>query len=323
MATSLLNELLTNTLDQGYAEAARRRAERGRPPATWRGRSVVAIGLLLVGLVCGVGFAQARRSAPESARVKVALIRDIDSRTATSDDLERQLDRLARQVARDRDAALAASQEGADARTALQRLEGENGLLAVRGPGLEVTLGDASPTRALDPVTGRQQTIAPDENGRITDRDLQIVVNALWAAGAEAIAVDGRRLTATTTIREAGGAILVDFFPVTSPYAIEAIGDPDRVLPPFVDSRVGQQYQTYVGAYQIQFDVQPRDKINLRAAAGLDVRYATVPAEPSPAGGTTDTSAPPSAGSPTTPPSGTTGASSGATDSLQMPGGGT
>ena len=54
--------------------------------------------------------------------------------------------------------------------------------------------------------------------------DLQNVANALWAAGAEAIAINGQRLTATSTIRAAGNAILVDFRPVTSPYEVSAIG---------------------------------------------------------------------------------------------------
>jgi uncharacterized protein YlxW (UPF0749 family) len=255
--------------------------------------------LLLAGLLCGLGFAQARQSAPESARVKMALIHDIETRTSTSNELERRLDELVAQVARDRDAALAASEQGTVARTTLQRLESQDGLLAVRGPGIEVTVGDAPPRRQTDPVTGQQQTVQPDENGRITDRDLQIVVNALWSAGAEAIAIDGRRLTATTTIREAGGAILVDFFAVTSPYTIEAIGDPDRLLPHFVDSRTGQQYQTFVGAYQIEFDVQWRDELALRAAAGTDLEHAMPAASPPPPSGT-----PTSSGSPTGSPTG-------------------
>ncbi len=322
MSVSLLNELLNNTLDQGYAEAARRRA--GQDPQPPRpGQIVVAVGLLLVGLLCGVGFAQARRSAPESARVKIALIHDIEARTATSNDLERRLDELAAQVARDRDAALTASRQGTAARSRLQRLESQDGLLAVRGPGVEVTVGDAPPKQQTDPVTGQQQTVQPDENGRIADRDLQVVVNALWSAGAEAIAIDGRRMTATTTIREAGGAILVDFFAVTSPYTIEAIGDPDRLLPHFVDSRVGQQYQTYVGAYQIQFDVRRRDQLTLRAAAGTDLRHASTVPEPSaPAGpsGTpsgTPSSAPSGGGAATATPS-----PSGTANSTPTPGGG-
>lgn len=292
MAVSLLNELFTNTLDPGYAEAARRRAEPGGQAPRRQARLVVATGLLLAGLLCGLGFAQARQSAPESARVKLALIHDIDARTTASNELERRLDELVAQVARDRDAALAASEQGTGARATLQRLESQDGLLAVRGPGVEVTVGDAPPRQETNPVTGQQQTVQPDENGRITDRDLQILVNALWSAGAEAVAIDGRRLTATTTIREAGGAILVDFFAVTSPYAIEAIGDPGRLLPRFVDSRTGQQYQTYVGAYLIEFDVRRRDDLVLRAAASTDLEHAT-PATPPPASGTADPSATP------------------------------
>jgi uncharacterized protein YlxW (UPF0749 family) len=309
MAVSLLNELLSNTLDQGYAEAARRRAGPDAPALPLRrAQLITAAGLLLAGLLGGLGYAQAQRSAPESARVKLALIRDIDDRTVTSNDLERHLDALAAQVTRDRDAALAASEQGTRTRASLQQLESQDGLLAVRGPGVEVTVGDAPPLQETDPVTGVQQTIQPDENGRITDRDLQIVVNALWSAGAEAIAIDGRRLTATTTIREAGGAILVDFFPVTTPYQIEAIGDPDRLLPRFVDSRTGQQYQTYVGAYRIEFDVQRREDLALHAAAGTDLAHA-VPVESAPAaapGMTTDSSRVAPGGS-TSPPAGPTG----------------
>jgi uncharacterized protein YlxW (UPF0749 family) len=277
MAVSLLNELLTNTLDQGYAEAAKRRAEQPdtASPAR-RGQALVAVGLLLAGVLGGMGYGQARRSAPESARVKLALIHDIEQRTMSSNALERRLEQLAGQVARERDAALAASVQGSSARTELQRLESQTGLLAVRGPGLTVTLGDAPPLEQTDPVTGQKMTIPPDENGRITDRDLQIVVNALWAVGAEAIAVDGRQLAANSTIREAGGAILVDFFAVTTPYTIEAIGDPDILLPRFVDSRVGQQYQTYVGAYQIEFDVRTSDGLALKAASGGQLQHATV-----------------------------------------------
>jgi uncharacterized protein YlxW (UPF0749 family) len=291
MAVSLLNELLTNTLDQGYADAAKRRAEQPADQAVRPERSLfrraqllTAVGLLLAGLLGGIGYGQARRTAPESARVKLALIHDIEQRTASSNQLEHTLEQLAGEVARERDAALTASVEGGTARTALQRLESADGLLAVRGPGLSVTVGDAAPSEQTDPVTGQKVTIPPDENGRITDRDLQIIVNTLWSVGAEAIAVDGRRLTSTSTIREAGGAILVDFFPVTTPYTIEAIGDPDRLLPRFVDSRAGQQYQTYVGAYQIEFDVRRGDDLSLNAAAGSDLQHASpLPPPPSPA----------------------------------------
>ena len=55
------------------------------------------------------------------------------------------------------------------------------------------------------------------DTGRVLDRDLQVMVNALWAAGAEAIAINGQRLTARSAIRYAGEAILLDFRPLVPP----------------------------------------------------------------------------------------------------------
>ena len=66
----------------------------------------------------------------------------------------------------------------------------------------------------------------PGSRQVILDRDLQLVVNSLWASGAEAIAVGGVRIGPNVTIRQAGGAILVDNQPISSPYAIVAIGPP-------------------------------------------------------------------------------------------------
>ena len=57
-------------------------------------------------------------------------------------------------------------------------------------------------------------------DGRVLDRDLQELVNGLWAAGAEAVSVDGQRLTARTAIRSAGEAVLVDFRPLSPPYVV-------------------------------------------------------------------------------------------------------
>lgn len=278
MAVSLLNGLLNNSLDLGYAEAAKRRDERsarGKPaPSRIAGLLVLAVGMLLIGVVPGLAYRQTLQQAPESARVKLALIHDIEEKTRTSNDLERQAEDLASQVAAERDAALAASNQGNATQGQLASLESCTGLVPVRGPGMVVTVGDAAPQQQTDPITGQPVELLPDENGRISDRDLQTVVNAIWAAGAEAIAINGRRLTPTSPIREAGGAILVDFFPVTTPYRIEVIGDPDQLPPRFVDSRVGQQFNTYVDAYQIQFTVDRADSLSLPAAAGAELRYA-------------------------------------------------
>ncbi|MGO1341870.1 MAG: DUF881 domain-containing protein, partial [Cellulosimicrobium funkei] len=59
--------------------------------------------------------------------------------------------------------------------------------------------------------------------------DLQRVVNALWAGGAEAVAINDQRLTGLSAIRSAGDAVLVDLQPLVGPYRVEAIGDPDAM----------------------------------------------------------------------------------------------
>ena len=96
------------------------------------------------------------------------------------------------------------------------------GLAAVTGPGAVVRLADAP--APIDPATGRPSTA---EVNRVLDVDLQARGERAVGRGAEAIAINGQRLTATSTIRTAGNAILVDFRPVTSPYEVSAIGPDD------------------------------------------------------------------------------------------------
>ena len=79
--------------------------------------------------------------------------------------------------------------------------------MAVTGPGITVTLDDsADAVSGSDPARGSSGF----EEGRVSAADLQIVSNGLWAAGAEAISINGQRLTTRSAIRFAGQAILVD-----------------------------------------------------------------------------------------------------------------
>jgi uncharacterized protein YlxW (UPF0749 family) len=88
---------------------------------------------------------------------------------------------------------------------------------AVEGPGVVVVLDDSSARRS---PTG-------DPNDLIVhERDIQTVVNALWAAGAEAVGINGERLTATSAVRCAGNTLLLHGALHSPPYRIAAIGDP-------------------------------------------------------------------------------------------------
>lgn len=111
--------------------------------------------------------------------------------------------------------------------------------------------------------------------GRVQDRDLQDVVNGLWAAGAEAVSVNGQRLSALTAIRSAGDAILVDLRPLTPPYVVAAVGDPEGLELGFVDGPSGRRLQTFTSLYGITFEVRREQELSLPGAAAPDLRAAS------------------------------------------------
>ena len=99
--------------------------------------------------------------------------------------------------------------------------------------------------------------------GVILDRDIQLLVNDLWAAGAEAIAIGGVRLQPSSAIRQAGGSILVDNRPVFWPMTIEAIGDPSGMQVKLIGSAGYGRFSTFAQLYGIEFDVSAQETLNL------------------------------------------------------------
>lgn len=277
----LLGDLFRTPLDPGYAQAAAHRAETGEPPPRW-GRAARAVTLAAVGFLLAVAYHQAVAEAPSTSRAHDDLVADVRSRQRTAEDLQRQADVLRAQVDQARDDALADASGAAK----LRGLAAGAGTVKVTGDGVAVRVVDAPPQ--VDPVTGKTE----EENlGIVLDRDLQDVANGLWQAGAEAIAVNGQRLTATSTIRAAGGVILVDFKPVTSPYEVAAIGPPELAAT-FSSSATAKRFRRYVENYRMQFGVKARKGLVLAAAPEPPLRYAhppapspSVPATPSPTGG--------------------------------------
>lgn len=262
---SLLVDIATNALDPAYAEAAARRAAgTSRPTATRLGRRGLLVALLLVaGLLLTSAAVQAHLRAPAAARARDALIREVQAQSRETDRLAAQLAALRTSTTATRDRLLAASASGQALSGQVAALEQAVGTVAVTGPGLQVRLADAPP--------------AADGTSRIQDRDLQEVINALWTAGAEAIAVNGERVTAETAIRSAGEAILVDLRPVTSPYVVDAIGDPVGLETAFGGSTTAARFHTYVQLYGIGFGYRRMTHLALPAASSVELRYA-VPA---------------------------------------------
>ncbi len=111
-------------------------------------------------------------------------------------------------------------------------------------------------------------------NGRIYDRDVQDVANALWAVGAEAITVNDQRLTAQTAIRSAGEAVLVDFRPLSPPYVLRAVGNVDAMEPAFADGPTARRFTTWTSLYGIGFTVTRGQDLHLPAAGAPDLKVA-------------------------------------------------
>jgi len=179
----------------------------------WVGRALSAISMGTVGFIvvaAGIGIAQSRpQVTAEQDELRARVVVE-QQRTAAVESAylaaRVSLKQTQEAVRPDIDGALVA---------ALDAQGVAAGVVAMRGPGVVLVLRDAKkPTFA-----------GTTDLGRVIDRDVQHAVNGLWAAGAEAISIDGVRLTSRTSIRNAGTAVLVDYQPVSSPMEIRALGN--------------------------------------------------------------------------------------------------
>ena len=265
----LLGQIWDEALDPGYAAAAERRA-RAEPAARPRGRTLGAgLSLALVGILLAAAIVQTNAARPAVAQRRVDLLARIQAQTQRYDTATTDAAELQAEVDRLKSVALGATGEG-------QLLDGQLGMLElaaaqrpVTGPGLRITLDDAA-----TPGPGSQ---GDPSLGRVLDRDLQLVVNGLWAAGAEAVSVNDQRLTSLSAIRSAGDAILVDYRPLTRPYVVEAIGDPKTIEADFAAGAAGRGLRTLEQTYGVQYTVDGVDSVDgltLPAAAATALRYA-------------------------------------------------
>lgn len=268
---SLLTNVMDHSLDDGYAEAAARKKAEGAGglPKTLRAKLGLAGGLVLAALVVTVGAAQARISAPVVAKEREELIDRVDSETKAADELERTVDRLRDDVsARQREAL---RHSGGSGQTDLVGIL--SGAVEVHGPGIKLVVNDAK-----EATTGGdgdpRETSGFSDTGRVRDRDMQKVVNGLWASGAEAVSINGQRLTALSAIRAAGDAILVDNKPLVPPYTVLAVGDGKKLSTRFQNSADGVYLNVLQENYGIRTAISVQDDVRLPAAPSVIVRTA-------------------------------------------------
>ena len=259
----LLESLNRDHLDPGYAEAAARRraaAAGGSPPGPGRRPTrrliLVVVGCLVAGAVLGVAASRTESNQPRAENTRTALREDIDRAQERQSAMESAATDLAEQLRASQAAAGAAGPVAE-----VTRLENQGQLTPVTGPGLRLVLNQ--------PPAGQGQT-----NAVILDRDLQLLVNDLWAAGAEAISIGGVRLNTRSAIRQAGGAILVDNRPVFWPLTVEAIGNSSAMQVKFISSPSSGRFSSFAQLYGIEFDVSAQTDLRLPGGTAPEQRLA-------------------------------------------------
>jgi uncharacterized protein YlxW (UPF0749 family) len=272
---SLLRSLLSDHLDPGYA-AAHRRAERARAAGERPRRRVAdwgwqVLAALAIAAVFAFAAAQAQLAAPAARDAQHALAARVRTAETEMDHASAERNALADQVDAERRTRLSMDEDGQQLLGDLDAANIAAGAVPMIGPGLTVTVTDPGMSRDLSDVS--KQRVAGSQQV-ILDRDLQLVVNSLWASGAEAVAVGGVRVGPGVTIRQAGGGILVDNQPIASPYAIVAIGPPNGMSEVFNRSPALQRLRLLEMSYGVGVNVSMGDGLSVPAVSVRDVNYA-------------------------------------------------
>lgn len=223
----------------------------------------LAIGVVL-GAVTVAAVTSLRTPQPAEVSARALLVEQIRERATYAEELSTVNQELSGEISQLQAALLATADPGLVA--GLEQTELISGAVAVGGPGLVVELDDPD----VDPAELSAEA-------RVQDVDIQIVVNGLRAAGAEAVAVNGYRLTATSAIRGAGQAVLVDLSPLVGPYRVEAIGDVRSMQTAFARSTAADHLSLLTGTYGISTSVRVADDLRLAGATTTALRYATLP----------------------------------------------
>jgi uncharacterized protein YlxW (UPF0749 family) len=254
----LLDYLTTHTLDEDYAFVSRQRASRPEPPARRIGVVAGVVMAVFAALVVTAAVQTSRNSVSDE-RARDELVGQVN---AAQDQLQDERARLAR--VRAEAGALEARQLSSDTSAeglldTIDLLGVRAGTIAVRGPGVRVVADDAEG--------------ADSARNQVLDTDLQQLVNGLWGAGAEAIALNGQRLTNLSTIRLAGGAITVNSRSLRRPYVVTAIGDQDTLPARFAETSSGQAWLDLQREVGLRLSITPVSSLRLPATE-VSLRYA-------------------------------------------------
>ena len=158
-------------------------------------------------------------------------------------------------------------------------LRGPSGFSPVSGSGLTVVLDDA-PKSEIDAATNDPGGVTQDELV-VHQQDIQAVVNALWAGGAQAMTIQGQRVISTTGIKCVGNTVILHGVPYSPPYRIAAIGNTSDLRTSLDNSDYVSAYLQFVDAFQLGYRVTDSPLLDMPAYTGAaNLKYARPGPEP-------------------------------------------
>jgi uncharacterized protein YlxW (UPF0749 family) len=235
----------------------------------------VTLGLALLGL----GFLIAAQLASEGPRVRYTtqerspLVETATQLQDRQESLKARILELRGQIQSAEQASEGSAALVRDLNDALQQARIAAGLIPLTGSGIVLQLEDSSEPPAAD---------ANASDYLVGAHDLRRIVEELWAAGAEAIAVNGERITSSTAIIDVGPSILANAAYLAGPYQITALGGDD--LYPRLSAAPGFQefIRSRAEGFGIRVSIAEPGTVDIPAFVGtVTLRYARP--EPSPA----------------------------------------
>jgi len=237
-SSGLLEGIAQNALDDDYYEV--------RAPRSSSGVKSVAsgIGIALFALLVTISIVQNRSDRPINQVERNTLVSDIQSRKSTIDKGEARVTKLRAEVAKLRALSNETNPDFEDLRvTTADR--------SARGPGIVITANNSTRKNA---------------DGSVTEIDLQILVNGLWYAGAEAISINGNRLGTLSSIRKAGLAITVNFKSIGPPYRLVVLGNSELLTDRLAENSGGRHWAARVHKAGLRYAVQRQAQLSVPAA---------------------------------------------------------
>jgi len=250
----LLPYLNAHALDEDYAQAAERRRQATSAKERLRVGRMGAVAIAVFAVLAVTAGVQTSRDSTSEEKERRALIDQVKANRAalaadrkTAATLTAQTRRLEGQLLRSSDDTSGLLRE-------LDLLRVRTGIAPVHGPGLEVVVDD--------------KPDASSDREKVLDTDLQKLVNGLWEAGAEAISINGERLTVLSAIRHASEAITVNFHSLRPPYRVLAIGDRKTMASRFGDTSAASAWLTLQREVGLRFRMTSEPSLRL---PGIDV----------------------------------------------------